>query len=84
MYRDYLEQGRQGRAAARERFVHKASMIAKQESAALLALEGELNFDAAMASPFVAPSSTVQVDSSRSVDEPLTDFLRRQAPVLGC
>ncbi len=83
-HEDYLAEGRQGHAAARERFIHKASVIAKQESTALQALDSELNFGAAVASPIVPASPTGLVDSSRSIYGRLTDFLLQQAPVLEC
>lgn len=79
---DYLAEGRRGLDAARERFIHKASVIAKQESTALRALDSELNFGAAAASPIIPASPTELVDSSRSILDPLTDFLLQQAPGL--
>ena len=79
-----LAEGRRGLDAARERFIHKASVIAKQESTALRALDSELNFGAAAASPIIPASPTELVDSSRSIHDPMTDFLLKQAPVLEC
>ena len=79
---DYLAEDRRRHAASRERFIHKASVIATQESTALRALDSELNFAAAVASLIIPASPTGLEDSSRSIHDPLTDFLLQQAPGL--